>query len=291
MRRASGVRRCWPASFGWWARHRAQAPIQRLADRVSGIFVPVVVAIAAATFFGTWWIAGDAITGLVNAVAVLVIARGLRARTCDAYRDHRRYWTWRTAGVLIRNAVALESAVRLTTLVVDKTGTVTEGRPGVTNVQALGDLSRNDLLAMAGALEQHALHPLAQAIAAKARSDGLSLPQATAFEAVPGMGAVGQVGESRRPVVVGSLAFLESRRRARCRAHRALARFRRQRRRRRNRRPACRRHHAGGPRASHVDRRDRASGEAVEVVMLSGDNAATVEKVAREVGIAQWRGG
>ena len=113
--------------------------------------------------------------------------------------------------MLIRNAVALENAGRLTTLIVDKTGTVTEGAPAVTNVRVFDGLSRSDVLAAAAALEQGALHPLAQAIVAAARQEALDLPAIDRFAAMPGQGAQGIVGAERREALVGSLAFLTSR--------------------------------------------------------------------------------
>ncbi len=189
----------------------SKAPIQRLADRVSGIFVPVVIAIAALTFAATWWLAGDAVTALVNAVAVLVIAcpcaLGLATPTAIIVGTGRGA----QLGVLIRNAVSLENAGRVTTLVVDKTGTVTEGAPAVTNVHAFDGMSGERVLATAAALEQGASHPLAQAIVAKARHDRVSLPIVTDFAMLPGLGAQGVAGDERRNALVGSLAFLASR--------------------------------------------------------------------------------
>ncbi len=112
----------------------SKAPIQRLADQVSGIFVPVVVVIAVLTFALTWWRVGDATRALVQAVAVLVIAcpcaLGLATPTAIMVGTGRGA----QSGILIRNASALEQAGRLQTLIVDKTGTLTEGRPVVTDV-------------------------------------------------------------------------------------------------------------------------------------------------------------
>jgi P-type Cu+ transporter len=271
----------------------SKAPIQRLADRVSGIFVPVVVAVAVLTFVATAWIGGDAIAGVVNAVAVLVIAcpcaLGLATPTAIIVGTGRGA----QLGVLIRNAVALENAGRLTTLVVDKTGTITEGAPAVTNVHATGNVSARDVLAVAAALEQHALHPLAQAIVARAAQDGIALPAVAAFTALPGQGALGSIGDVRRPALVGSLAFLESRGVA-IDAGRAGALL------------------ASGESVVGVaqdgaligivtlaDRVRPTSAAAVarltdagiDVVMLSGDSAATVDSIARETGIAKHEGG
>ena len=136
-------------------------PIQRLADRVSGIFVPVVVVIAVLTFALTWWLAGDATRALVHAVAVLVIAcpcaLGLATPTAIMVGTGRGA----QSGILIRNASALEQAGRLQTLIVDKTGTLTEGRPVVTDVVAFDGASRAEVLRVAASLEQGSAHPLA----------------------------------------------------------------------------------------------------------------------------------
>ena len=270
----------------------SKAPIQRLADRVAGIFVPAVVAIAVLTFAATWWFAGDATAALVNAVAVLVIAcpcaLGLATPTAIIVGTGRGA----QLGVLIRNAVALENAGRLTTLIVDKTGTVTEGAPAVTNVHAFGDVARDEVLATAAALERGALHPLAQAIASRASDEGLVTPPVVDFAALPGQGALGAVGPARRPALVGSLAFLASREIA-VDADRIAALA------------AAGESIVGvaldGRLAGIVTLADRVrptsaaaiarlASEGVNVVMLSGDNAATVEAVAREVGIATYRG-
>jgi Cu+-exporting ATPase len=268
----------------------SKAPIQRLADRVSGIFVPVVVAIAVVTFVVTWIVAGGATPAIVNAVAVLVIAcpcaLGLATPTAIIVGTGRGA----QLGVLIRNAVALENAGRLTTLVVDKTGTVTEGTPQVTNVHVLAGASSDVVLATAAALEQGALHPLAQAIVARARERALALPAVRDFGVIPGQGTFGTLGDD--PVQVGSLAFLAARGIAVDQARAAgllaagesivgVAR--------------------GGQMIGVVALADRVrdtsrtavaelTGQGIDVVMLSGDNAATVGAIARDVGIVHARG-
>ena len=189
----------------------SKAPIQRTADRVSGIFVPIVLAIAVVTFFATWWIAGDAATALVHAVAVLVIAcpcaLGLATPTAIMVGTGRGA----QSGILIRNATALEQAGRLQTLVVDKTGTLTEGRPRVTDVVAFGDAKRADVLQAAASLEQGSTHPLAIAIVAAAKEEGIaSLPIAD-FESIPGRGVSARVGASLEPTTLGALAFVAQR--------------------------------------------------------------------------------
>ena len=271
----------------------SKAPIQRLADQVSGVFVPVVVAIAALTLVATWWVAGDAVAGLVNAVAVLVIAcpcaLGLATPTAIIVGTGRGA----QLGLLIRNAVALERAGRLTTLIVDKTGTVTEGAPAVTNVHVLGAVSRDEVLATAAALERRASHPLAQAIVARAQGAGRTLPAVTEFSMLSGLGVLGVVGEGRQRALVGSLAFLASRDIV-FDAERLTALLM----------PgeSVVGVALGGKLAGVITLADRVrptsaaaitrlEGAGIDVIMLSGDNAATVEAIGREVGIGRRQGG
>ncbi len=270
----------------------SKAPIQRLVDRVSGVFVPVVLVVAVITWIATWVVAGDAVSGLINAVAVLVIAcpcaLGLATPTAIIVGTGRAA----ELGVLIRNAVALENAARVTTLVVDKTGTVTEGRPAVTNVHAMGAMSAPDVLALAAALEQGALHPLAQAIVSKARGDGLELPAIGEFAVVPGMGAHGRMEQGQQSVAVGSLAFMAQRNVAfdnvdvtalipRGESVVAVAR---------DGKPLGVITLADRVRPTSAAAIQRLEQHGVDVVMLSGDNVATVDAVAREVGITRHAG-
>lgn len=201
----------------------SKAPIQRLADRVSGVFVPVVLGIALATFVGWWLYTGDAQAGLLPAVAVLVIAcpcsLGLATPTAIMVGIGRAA----TRGVLIKDAASLERAHALDSLVLDKTGTLTVGRPEVVTIEFLGgdrmpaeateadtteaDAAENRLLALAAALEHRSEHPLADAVVRAAEQRGLSLPAVTRFEAVAGAGIRGEVAGRR--VVVGSARLLE----------------------------------------------------------------------------------
>jgi Cu+-exporting ATPase len=184
----------------------SKAPVQRLVDRVAAIFVPVVTAIALLAFVGWWWLGGDFTAALVNAVAVLVIAcpcaLGLATPTAIMVGTGQGA----RAGILIRNAQALELAERIDVLAVDKTGTLTEGKPQVTDVVALDEASADEVLRLAASLEQGATHPLAHAIvvAAKAKQLPLTLPQATS--SVPGRGLAGEV--EGVAVMVGSPAYL-----------------------------------------------------------------------------------
>ena len=171
----------------------SKAPIQRLADRVSGVFVPVVVAIALVTLAGSWWFTGESATALIRAVAVLVIAcpcaLGLATPTAIMVGSG----AGARAGALIRNAAALEHAGRIDTLVVDKTGTLTWGRPSVTDVVVLGSGTEADVLRIAASLEQGSEHPLARAVLEHAASAGIKGEPVTAFRAIAGKGVRGSI--------------------------------------------------------------------------------------------------
>ena len=183
----------------------SKAPIQRLADVISGVFVPVVMAIAVVTLLAWWLIAGDFTAGMINAVAVLVIAcpcaLGLATPTAIMVGSGMGA----RAGVLIRNAAALETAGKLTTLVVDKTGTLTEGKPVVTDVIALNDTAEAQLLAVAATLEQGSKHPLALAVTLHAKESAVALLRLTDFQSVAGKGVQGRIDGAT--AVLGSPAF------------------------------------------------------------------------------------
>jgi P-type Cu+ transporter len=184
----------------------SKAPIQRLADRVAGVFVPIVIAIAALTFVVTALSAAGATAALVNAVAVLVIAcpcaLGLATPTAIMVGTGRGA----QMGVLIRNATALEEAGRLQTLIVDKTGTLTEGKPAVTDVVAMPGVARADVLRVAASVEQGSTHPLARAVTKAAGDDGIALSATQQHVSAPGRGASARVDD--QPALVGALAFL-----------------------------------------------------------------------------------
>ena len=166
----------------------SKAPVQRLADRISAIFVPVVTAIALLAFAGWWLFAGDFTNALVNAVAVLVIAcpcaLGLATPTAIMVGTGRGA----AAGILVKNAEALELAKNVEVIVVDKTGTLTLGKPEVTDVVPAPGVETDALLRHAASLEQGASHPLAEAIVARAREQGIALAQPAELRAVPGKG-------------------------------------------------------------------------------------------------------
>ena len=188
----------------------SRAPIQRLADRVSGVFVPVVLVLAAVTFVGTFVFTHDAVRALVHAVAVLVIAcpcaLGLATPTAVIVGTGRAA----QLGVLVRDAAALERASSLTAVVLDKTGTVTEGRLAVSAVLPAPDATAAEVMAVATALERGAHHPLAQAIRVHADTLALVVPEVDAFEAIPGKGARGRVARHGE-ALVGSPDFLRER--------------------------------------------------------------------------------
>ena len=187
----------------------SRAPIQRLADQVSGVFVPVVISIAIATF-AIWYVTADtapALRAFAAAVAVLIIAcpcaMGLAVPTAVMVATGKGA----EIGVLIKGGEALQRAGSLDTVVLDKTGTVTEGRPSVTDVITVGDRRESEVLAFAGALERQSEHPLADAVVSAARTRGLTLGSASTFEAHPGRGVVGIVDGVA--VAVGNARLME----------------------------------------------------------------------------------
>jgi Cu+-exporting ATPase len=187
----------------------SKAPIQRLADAVSRVFVPVVVFIAIATFV-VWFDVGpdpSATRGLVAAVAVLIIACPCALGLATPLSIMVATGKGAEHGVLIRSAEALETAHRLDTVVLDKTGTLTRGRPELTDVVALGAVSESDLLALVGAAERSSEHPLGEAIVTGARDRGIDLAEPEEFASVTGKGVIATV--SGRRVLVGNAALLD----------------------------------------------------------------------------------
>jgi Cu+-exporting ATPase len=170
-----------------------KAPIQRLADRVSAVFVPAVIVIAVGTVVGWLLVTGDAGAAFSAAVAVLIIAcpcaLGLATPTALMVGTGRGA----QLGVLIKGPEVLEETRRIETIVLDKTGTVTEGRMELVEVRPLNGASRADVLRLAGAVEDASEHPIAQAVAAAARAEVGSLPRVERFANRPGVGVVGHV--------------------------------------------------------------------------------------------------
>jgi P-type Cu+ transporter len=185
----------------------SKADIQRLADRIAAIFVPVVLIIAAITLIG-WAIAGDFATGVISTVTVLIIscpcALGLAtpmAVMVGAGAASKR-------GILVKSAMALETAGRATHVIFDKTGTLTAGAPVVTDIStspfapgSAGGLTRDEMLRLAAAVEQPSEHPIAKAIVRAAIDRGISVPPVKNFEAIPGEGVRGRVEEHEVVVI------------------------------------------------------------------------------------------
>jgi Cu+-exporting ATPase len=170
-----------------------KAPIQRLADRISGIFVPVVIALALATLAGWLAVTGDAGDAFTAAVAVLIIAcpcaLGLATPTALMVGTGRGA----QLGILIKGPEVLEGTRRIDTIVLDKTGTVTEGRVRLVDVRPLNGATREQVLRLAGALEDASEHPVARAVAAVARAEIGDLPPVEGFRSLPGVGVQGVV--------------------------------------------------------------------------------------------------
>ncbi|WP_309718617.1 copper-translocating P-type ATPase, partial [Armatimonas sp.] len=190
----------------------SRAPIARLADTVSGYFTPIVLIIAVLTFV-LWFSLAPADTRLnmafVNAVAVLVIAcpcaLGLATPTAILVGTGKGA----QLGILIKGGAALEQAYKMTAIVLDKTGTVTEGKPTLTNLTAFG-LPENEVLRLVAAVEALSEHPLAAAMVKAAKERGLVVPAAEHFAAIPGRGVIASV--EGHEVLIGNRAFLEERR-------------------------------------------------------------------------------
>jgi len=189
---------------------RSRAPIQRLADRVSAWFVPAVVAVAVAAFI-VWAIVGPQpafVYGLIAAVSVLIIACPCALGLATPMSIMVGVGRGAQAGVLVKNAEALERFEKVDTLVVDKTGTLTEGKPRVTAVLPQSGFDEDMVIRLAASLERSSEHPLAAAIVAEAQERGLVLEEPTEFRAESGKGVVGRVGGRR--VALGNAGMMAS---------------------------------------------------------------------------------
>jgi Cu+-exporting ATPase len=269
---------------------RSRAPIQRLADTVAGYFVPAVVGIAVAAFIGwaNWGPAPALAYGLLAAVSVLIIACPCALGLATPMSIQVGVGKGATAGVLIRSAEALERMERVDTLVVDKTGTLTLGKPRVTQVLPAPDFDEPYVLRLAASLEQSSEHPLAAAIVASARDRGLALETPTDFQSVTGQGVFGSI-DGRR-VALGNAKLMQA-----CRVDiSALT-------------DSAERLRATGATALFVAVDGRLAGviavadpikettpaalqtlraDGVRIVMLTGDNRRTAEAVARQLEIS-----
>jgi Cu+-exporting ATPase len=270
----------------------AKAPVQRLVDRITEIFVPVVLAIAAATFAG-WLIAGaGAGAALGHAIAVLVIACPCALGLATPAALVAGVGAGAKAGLLVRDIDALERAARIDAVIFDKTGTLTAGRPALVASDAL-DGDGAGLIALAAAVERGSEHPLARAVVEAAEGQGLTIPQAHAIRAHPGEGVTGEVAGDR--VAIGSVRLL-----AEAGAHTAPIE------------ELLARHAALGRTVVGVSQGRRSKGvlafadaarpgaaeavrrladQGVEVVMLTGDSAEAAAEIARAVGIARVESG
>ncbi|MDR4518037.1 MAG: heavy metal translocating P-type ATPase [Nitrosomonas sp.] len=270
----------------------SKAPIQRMADTISGIFVPVVVLISIFTLGITWWLTGQFVTALIHAVAVLVIAcpcaLGLATPTAIMVGTGRGA----QVGVLVKNAAALEQAEKIQTVIVDKTGTLTEGKPEVTDVVPVR-LSKQDFTQIAASLEQGSEHPLARAVLNYTEKTNISLKPTTDFLAITGSGIKASIDSTQyllgspkfltqhgatldaetittlqnegktviavatlnddTPVILGYLAIAD-----------------------------C-------LRDTSIKAVERLQNMGIEVVMLTGDNAATAAAIAKSTGITEFR--
>ncbi len=186
----------------------SKAPIQRLADKVSSYFVPAVIAIAIWTF-AAWWVFGPPPAGvfaLVAAVAVLIIACPCALGLATPLSITVATGKAASNGILIRSAEALETAHRMNTVVLDKTGTITNGTPALTDVLPTAGFDANELLALIASAERDSEHPLATAIVAAAEDRALEIPRASSFDSITGQGVRAQV--DGKTVLVGNTRLL-----------------------------------------------------------------------------------
>jgi len=187
---------------------RSKAPMQRMADQVAGYFVVTVVGIALLTFFG-WGFFGPQpswVYGLINAVAVLIIACPCALGLATPMSIMVATGKAATQGVLFRDAAAIENFRKVDTLIVDKTGTLTEGKPRFDRVVAAPAFTEDEVLRLAASLDQGSEHPLAAAIVSAARERGLALEKAEGFESGTGIGVRGSVGG--KPLALGNTALM-----------------------------------------------------------------------------------
>ena len=268
---------------------RSRAPIQRTADRVAGVFVPVVIGIAVVAFVA-WAVVGPDprfANALIAAVAVLIIACPCALGLATPMSIMVGVGRGAGLGVLIKNAEALERMEKVDTLVVDKTGTLTEGRPSVTHIVSATGFEDDELLRLAAGVERASEHPLGHAILLAAGDRGLTVPDVEDFESPVGRGVVGRV--EGRTVVLGSADFLSSLQIDTTTLHAEADRLR-----------------AEGATAIFIAVDSSAAGvfaiadpikastyaalatlrdDGVQVVMLTGDNRVTADAVGRQLGI------
>ncbi len=261
----------------------SEAPIQRVADRAVRWFAPIVASVALVTF-GGWWLLGPApalVHALVNAVAVLIIACPCTLGLATPVAIVTGIGRGARAGLLVKHAEALERLAGATTVLIDKTGTLTEGRPRVVAVQPVAGVREDELLALAAAAEQPSEHPLARAIVQAARERGLVLAPATEFAAEPGLGVtatiagrrvrVGRPVENDVPVATPSTATLVAIESAGTRLGTLAL--------------------ADPIKSTTPEAMAELRRLGLRVVMVSGDREATVRAVAESLGLDGWHAG
>lgn len=268
---------------------RSRAPIQRLADRVAGWFVPAVVVIAVGTFvaWAIWGPPPALAYALVNAIAVLIIACPCALGLATPMSIMTGTGKGAQHGILIRNAEALETLEKIDTLVVDKTGTLTLGKPDLVSVAPHGERAEADLLSAVAAVEMGSEHPLAHAIVEGARARGAAPAEARDLQSVTGEGVEATVGERRvaignekmmRRVGIDDAAWLASAEEGRSRGHTVMfVAF--------DGTPAGLVAVADPIKPTSAAAIGALHARGIRVVMLTGDSRATAEAVAREMGI------
>jgi len=274
---------------------RSRAPIQGLADKVSGYFVPAVIAIAAAAF-AAWMLWGPEprfAHAMVSAVAVLIIACPCALGLATPMTIMVATGRGAHAGVLIRNAEALELMEKVDVLVLDKTGTLTEGKPKLTSVVALGEVNESELLRLAASVERASEHPLAAAIVRGAEERGLGLTGASDFRSLTGKGVVGRV--DGKEVAVGNRALAETLRLSSAELQQRAEQLHRESPTATvifvaiDGKPAGLLAVADPIKASTEEALRLLAGEGLRVVMLTGDSRATADAVAHKLGITDVR--
>lgn len=273
---------------------RSRAPIQKLADTVSGYFVPAVIAIAILTF-GVWAVFGPHpayVFAFANAVSVLIIACPCALGLATPMSVMVGVGKGATAGVLIKNAEAIELMDKVNVLVIDKTGTLTQGRPSVEGVMAAGPARREELIQAIASLNQYSEHPLAKAILEYAALNDVDPQPVESFEAIAGKGIVGRL--EGVPIAVGNVALMD---RVRAQVEPSLA-------------AKAQQEQSLGKTVSYIARGTVVAGyvsitdaikptsheairqlmqKGIEVVMLTGDTTRTATAVARSLGLTQFK--
>ncbi|OYY93534.1 MAG: heavy metal translocating P-type ATPase [Hydrogenophilales bacterium 28-61-23] len=261
----------------------SKAPIQKLADRISGIFVPAVIGIAALTFLG-WWLATANFTlSLIPAIAVLVIACPCALGLATPAAVMVGLGRGAQLGILVRSAEALERAEKLSLLALDKTGTLTEGRMTLAALEPSPGIAENELLRLSAALEQGSTHPLAVAMLETAHARNITLPNVTAFETIGGHGVTGVV--EGRALRLGTPEWLQGDATSTSGAHTAATWV------------VLADAVATLGRLAFTDRLRPTSKQAIarlqalgiECIMLSGDHPDAARAIAEQAGIQDWR--